>query len=575
MGNFRRLYRWAQKKTGLRKASAVLAAEKAFHDRRALGASFASANDDKEYDLDGNIERNSTLGHASLLVSAVESKHVERPRAPSVVSSSVLTLPRPLNNSPAAPPKWMKHPRSGRNRILSHDSVSSLSPHRFCSFSNQRTFSNDHPWEGENNFFSVNRQRSKPRKKASQPGLGITYETRVALNVLVGFPLSSQAQAKLQEASMPMDIELKELKTPAFIERSCLYGSSFFPARNPHLYRAGTSILPTGIQEEFGIGSNSERMSECSAQILNNLVSPFYSLTVFMHRFFGGTISMIRRYLSGPADDVFYEAVRTQPFSSGAYLRGFLISGFSNTFFHVYSLTFWKYTYYHHPDLTPNQNTAKTFLLIWLCAQISLALLQFPLRLNLHINFFQSSRSIDLDTAISILRRTVQGDVWYVCRTLGWLNDLIAVMGLVCIEIYLRNVDDVDNYGKKDPLRSFMIALASTNVMSFIIKIFVGLVFGISMHDPQVLLEARKRGLSRLDLDILPTFVFTSKSDVMGVGDSSVDDCECDCSICMTSFDMGDMLIALPCDKRHHFHASCIREWLQRQNSCPLCQAIM
>ena len=50
MGNFRRLYRWAQKKTGLRKASAVLAAEKAFHDRRALGASFASANDDKEYD---------------------------------------------------------------------------------------------------------------------------------------------------------------------------------------------------------------------------------------------------------------------------------------------------------------------------------------------------------------------------------------------------------------------------------------------------------------------------------------------------------------------------------------------
>ena len=119
---------------------------------------------------------------------------------------------------------------------------------------------------------------------------------------------------------MPMDIELKELKTPAFIERSCLYGASFFPARNPHFYRAGTSILPTDIQEEFGIGSNSERMSECSAQILNNLVSPFYSLTVFMHRFFGGTISMIRRYLSGPADDMFYEAVRTQPFSSGAYL---------------------------------------------------------------------------------------------------------------------------------------------------------------------------------------------------------------------------------------------------------------
>ncbi len=163
------------------------------------------------------------------------------------------------------------------------------------------------------------------------------------------------------------------------------------------------------------------------------------------------------------------------------------------------------------------------------------------------------------------------------CRSLGWLNDLLAVIGLVCIEIYLWTADEVDSDGKKDPLRSVMIALASTNVMSFIIKIFVGLIFSISMHDPQVLLEARKRGLSRLDLDILPTFVYTNRSDLTGKVDACIDDNDggCDCSICMTSFDMGDMLIALPCDKRHHFHASCIREWLQRQNSCPLCQAIM
>jgi hypothetical protein len=284
---------------------------------------------------------------------------------------------------------------------------------------------------------------------------------------------------------------------------------------------------------------------------------------------------MFKRYLSGPADDSFYDAVRTQPFSSGAYLRGFLMSGFSSTFFNVYSLAFWKYTYYDHPHLTLNQNSAKSALLFWLCAQILLALLQFPLRLHLHINFFQSSRSADLDTAISILRRTIQGDVWYVCRALSWLNDVLAVFGLICIEIYLWKVHEVDSEGKKDPLRSVMIALASTNVMSFIIKIFVGLIFSISMHDPQVLLEARKRGLSRLDLDVLPTFVFTNKSDLMDKVDAHNDDSDCDCSICMTSFDMGDMLIALPCDKRHHFHASCIREWLQRQNSCPLCQAIM
>ena len=111
-----------------------------------------------------------------------------------------------------------------------------------------------------------------------------------------------------------------------------------------------------------------------------------------------------------------------------------------------------------------------------------------------------------------------------------------------------------------------------------------------------------------------------------------------DCSICLSSFDIGEMLITLPCDKKskrrrlsapqntmsrttdertnarrlsnaqslngendsmigrtsrlnstesvgttdtiktkrgHSFHAACIREWLKRQNSCPLCQKLV
>ena len=100
--------------------------------------------------------------------------------------------------------------------------------------------------------------------------------------------------------------------------------------------------------------------------------------------------------------------------------------------------------------------------------------------------------------------------------------------------------------------------------MAFIIKIFVAVIFAISQFDPQVLLEARKRGLSKLDLDTIPAFVYTRKDDL--VGDNY------DCSICMCDFTMGEMLICLPCDGRHSFHACCIREWLTRQNSCPLCQ---
>ena len=79
-----------------------------------------------------------------------------------------------------------------------------------------------------------------------------------------------------------------------------------------------------------------------------------------------------------------------------------------------------------------------------------------------------------------------------------------------------------------------------------------------------VLAEARKRGLSRWDIEGLPTFVFTNLEEVNNG----------DCSICLSPFDLGDMLISLPCDSKHSFHAHCIRQWLTRQNSCPLCQRL-
>jgi hypothetical protein len=85
------------------------------------------------------------------------------------------------------------------------------------------------------------------------------------------------------------------------------------------------------------------------------------------------------------------------------------------------------------------------------------------------------------------------------------------------------------------------------------------------MHDPQVLSEARRRGVSKYDLEKLSTFVF-----------SKPEDCNnSDCSICLCDFDMGEMLTCLPCDKKHSFHSACIRQWLQRQNSCPLCQKMV
>ncbi|KAG6525790.1 hypothetical protein ZIOFF_015761 [Zingiber officinale] len=42
------------------------------------------------------------------------------------------------------------------------------------------------------------------------------------------------------------------------------------------------------------------------------------------------------------------------------------------------------------------------------------------------------------------------------------------------------------------------------------------------------------------------------------------------CSICLNDFDAAIQLLAMPC--RHRFHEVCLKEWLARSNSCPVCR---
>lgn len=41
------------------------------------------------------------------------------------------------------------------------------------------------------------------------------------------------------------------------------------------------------------------------------------------------------------------------------------------------------------------------------------------------------------------------------------------------------------------------------------------------------------------------------------------------CSICLLTIEEGDRIGALQC--RHHFHVDCLKSWLSRKNTCPLC----
>ena len=45
------------------------------------------------------------------------------------------------------------------------------------------------------------------------------------------------------------------------------------------------------------------------------------------------------------------------------------------------------------------------------------------------------------------------------------------------------------------------------------------------------------------------------------------------CSICHTEFAVDEEVSQLPCE--HCFHESCIKPWLEVQNTCPICRAVL
>lgn len=271
-------------------------------------------------------------------------------------------------------------------------------------------------------------------------------------------------------------------------------------------------------------------------------------------------------------EEGFMDAMRIQPVSTGNYFRCMLITGIVSTLFNGYTLVGMYYGYDDAHSHLEFSTLMGTFFFCWLFVMTLLNLVQLPLRIIIHMRLLQISQAT-VHEAGDILRDLVGSDVWICNRLLNWLLDLISIIGLFLTEVYFftyvmplcTDHDDVTSCSSANTLGSVVVNSASTVILTLMIRMLVVLMFCISAIDPQTLSEARKRGLSRYDVDKLPAFLYTDRDEV----NNST------CAICLCSFDMGEMLISLPCDNRHSFHASCIRDWLVRQNACPLCQKLV
>ena len=399
---------------------------------------------------------------------------------------------------------------------------------------------------------------------SSSSRASIVHESSMAFDYLFGIHA-------LSKSSMPMEIELKNFKEPQILttissneehaelsevesirERESIGGLQL---RRVNSHRSFASLdrlsidVPTDV---YYSAPNTPMELPTPAAFQLNRTETWRPVAA---GYWQACMDRLRaKFPPSRGDDLFYESIRIQPFSSGAYLRGMLLAGMSSMVFQIYNCITWSSV-----ATTTTPTLLVSMLYLNLLFQIGLNALQFPFRLRIHFLCWEASRAVEVDAAIHTIRTMLQGDSWLVNRLLGRAIDLLSLLSFVLTEIYLYSTDS------QDPLRNVVISLCATNLLTLVSRVVVATIFSLSMHDPHVLSEARRRGLSKCDLDVLPTFVFTTIDEVNNE----------DCSICLSNFEMGEMLTCLPCDKKHSFHSNCIRQWLERQNSCPLCQKLV
>lgn len=399
----------------------------------------------------------------------------------------------------------------------------------------------------------------RPRKKRTT----ILGETRSALEYVLGFSSS--------EKDIPMEIELKVLKSPQYPLNTDTYDATSVASANQIDYQEEIQQVPPGLRRISSLGILPRNRSDSDVSSVRPSTprsvrdAPRLAFDIYNYKTWMPTaqemiedarVVLYRDYLVNfRSSDDFYECIRIQPFACGSYLRAMLVSGFCNTLFNTYSVILWP----TNEDMGTMHVLISNVLYTTVLFQMVMHGVVLPLRIHVHYMCWESSRAVEVDQALLHLREMFGSESWLVNRMIGTALDVVAFIVLLFNELYIWATPS------SDPLRSLIISLSATTLMTFVMRAIVATLFGLSMHDPHVLSEARRRGLSKWDLAVLPAFVFSCPSEVNNP----------DCSICLAAFEQGEMLTSLPCDKKHSFHSACIRQWLERQNSCPLCQRLV
>ena len=282
------------------------------------------------------------------------------------------------------------------------------------------------------------------------------------------------------------------------------------------------------------------------------------------------------------------------PHSAAAYLRAMSIFGFGSLLFLIHTMTWWvtetETAVGGASDLVRLAVTGpvgcdKECLLrwYWLSFSIIMGIMKLPFRMSTLAALSGVQRQTTREESRVQLKCVVKSWKFGMHRALGRVAQISAVVGLgIVIMLGDTGGDDVSKKAALDA------SCANLLVAVLRLVLAVGVLYTHEVRQRRRLQRLRnarqRRGLLEREMEALRKETFESMGDSIedleaaGRGEASNNSrsstglgARPTCSICLERFVRGDRLWVLPCDDRHKFHSECIKEWLTKNESCPLC----
>jgi tetratricopeptide (TPR) repeat protein len=169
---------------------------------------------------------------------------------------------------------------------------------------------------------------------------------------------------------------------------------------------------------------------------------------------------------------------------------------------------------------------------------------------RLRLRAAQLFRERDAQQSAQVLRDLLAvGGRHFAAQAAGGAVDLAALTGEL-----INTVPGMADSPQAGVLHRIVAALTSGDEGAF--------AEAFDLHAAQ---QAGGRGVPQAEIDALPRVEVTQAS-VPGAGGDDT------CCICLTSYEEGEEAVVLPACA-HHFHATCVCEWLASASTCPMCRA--